>query len=204
MRKSVAREFGGQRPRAIVLDDHAGSRRMTARRLKEKGFDVEECVGVKAFLDTWKPGMFDVIIADWDLSAGQDGRGDHILEEIRKRDWDVTFVLISGKLGQDTDKAKVFGRLLESGGARFVSRGTSGIAKACEAAEDLIERRDLALLKIILSLRKGAIKDATIPTTSGNTPVSQLLEEVVSRPRSSHDAERPIAKAISRRTSSGA
>jgi CheY-like chemotaxis protein len=199
MRASIVKEFGAQRPRALVLDDNARARRMTARRLRGMGFDVVECGDAKEFLQQWKPGTVDVIVADWQLSSNENEFGDRVLEQVRKRDWDVPFVLVSGKLDEDTDRALVLARLLESGGARFVKRGSDGISKACEEAEELIERRDLALLKIILSLREGALAGESIQTTTGKQSVEKLLEEVVSRPAASHDVSRPIAQALSKK-----
>jgi CheY-like chemotaxis protein len=198
MRKSITQEFQGQKPRAIVLDDNRHSRVMTGRRLRKRGFDVTEHDSVASFLSAWHPGTSDVIIADWDLSGKPAESGDHVLEHIRRHDWDVPFVLVSGKLDEDNDRAKVLARLLESGGARFVRRGNEGIARACEEAEDLVERRDLALLKVILSLRPAALAGQSVPTTTGEKPVLELLAEAVARPSDSHNFGRPIAKALPR------
>lgn len=193
MKAALRREFSGQKPHAIVLDDSAQARVMTARKLKSRGFAVTQFSSVPDFRAGWKPGMADVIIADWNLSANEAESGDHVLAEVRERDWDVPFVLISGRLDEDQERAPVIDRLLESGSARFVKRGHDGIAKACEEAEDLIERRDLALLKVILSLRPGVIANESIPTTTGARPIEEILAEVVSRPDSSRNFGRPIA-----------
>jgi CheY-like chemotaxis protein len=193
MRRSIQKEFGQKRPRAIVLDDHPGARHTTARKLRSRGFEVLECSSAKEFVRKWKPGTVDVVVADWQLSHDPTELGDRVLERVRRRDWDVPFVLVSGKLDDGSEKAEVLQRLLESGSARFVKRGNNGIRQACDDAEDLIERRDLALLKVILSLREAALSGATIVTSSGKQSVSDLLESIVSRPRLSHDAERPIA-----------
>jgi hypothetical protein len=166
-----------------VLDDSANARKMTIRRLRSRGFETLDCV----------------IIADWELSHDADKHGDKVLEAVRKRDWDVPFGLVSGKLEQDTERAGILEKLLESGSARFVKRGHGAIAEACESAEDLIERRDLALLKVILNLREGALRGVKIKTTTGEEAVSKLLESVVSRPKASHDAGRPVAKSRSSR-----
>lgn len=193
MRQSILKEFGARKPRAIVLDDNSNARRMTARQLRNRGFDTIECATADEFLDLWKPGTVDVVIADWRLSNDPKEFGDKILEAVRKRDWDVPFVLVSGQLGEDTERIRVLQRLLERGGAAFVQRGDKGIWKACESAEDLIERRDLALLKLILPLRVGALQGARIKTSRGEQSVAKLLESIVSKPRASHDAERPVA-----------
>jgi hypothetical protein len=159
---------------------------------------------VDEFNATWKPGTVDVIIADWQLSHDARQLGDRVLEDVRKRDWDVPFVLVSGKLHEDGDRVGVLGRLLDSGGARFVTRGNEGIARACEDAEDLIERRDLALLKTVLSLREGALSGAMIHTTSGEESAADFLESIVSKPKASHDAERAVAASRSRRATRAA
>jgi CheY-like chemotaxis protein len=187
-----------------VLDDNARARKMTARRLRSRGFEVVECKDAAEFMRDWKPGTVDVIVADWQLSDNDDELGDKILSRVRQRDWDVPFVLVSGKLDQGAERAPVLEALLQSGGARFVKRGTNGIRVACDDAEDLIERRDLALLKVILSLRAGALSGATIQTTSGARSVGDILEEIVSKPQASHDAERPIAQARGKRATEAA
>ena len=193
MRKSILKEFGQHRPRAIVLDDDKRLRRMTARRLKSRGFDVIECSNADEFLKLWVPGTVDVIVADWQLSHDKTKFGDRVLTAVRKRDWDVPFVLISGKLDEDDERAKVLQTLLEGGSARFVRRGSAGIKQACADAEDLIERRDLGLLKLILSMRDAALAGAAVRTSKGDERVAKLLQAVVSSPPKSHDAERPIA-----------
>ena len=198
MRRSIKREFLAQKPRAIVLDDNAKARKMTARRLRGRGFEVIECSHPTEFFTVWKPGTADVIIADWQLSHDATEQGDEVLATVRQRDWDVPFVLVSGKLGEDTERVRVLEHLLSSGSARFVKRGNEGIRKACDSAEDLIERRDLALLKIILSMRQAALTGAVIQTSSGEQSVESILEEIVAAPPASHDAERPIARRAAR------
>lgn len=199
MRSSITREFHPSKPRAIVLDDHGVSRKMTARRLRTRGFDVSECSNVNDFHDVWRPGTFDVIVADWELSKDPSKHGDRMLLEVRRRDWDVPFVLVSGKLDEESSRAQVLQSLLQSGSARFVRRGSNGIRQACDDAEDLIERRDLTLLKMVLSLRDGALSGAKIQTSTGYQLVSEQLEALVSRPRASHEAGRPIAERRSAR-----
>lgn len=198
MRKSISREFGTQQPRAIVLDDNPNARRMTARKLRTRGFHVVECANSAEFHQKWIPGTVDVIVSDWQLSHNEYEEGDRVLEEVRKRDWDVPFVLVSGKLDQARQRAGVLERLLESGSARFVERGDGGIEQACDLAEDLIERRDLTLLKIVLALRPAALVGAAVSTSSGEVTARDALEELVSKPAKSHDAERPIASARSK------
>ncbi len=196
MRKTISKEFGDRKPRAIVLDDNARARQMTGRHLRRRGFETIECATTEQFLDKWLPGTVDVVIADWQLSSDPKKHGDKILEAVRMRDWDVPFVLVSGKLDEDSERIKILQGLLNKGGAAFVQRGEGGIKKACESAEDLMERRDLALLKLILSLRNAAMDGEKIRTSSGEQSVAKLLESIVSNPKTSHDAERPIAQKL--------
>jgi len=198
VRKSILKEFGDRRPVAIVLDDNARARVMTGRQLRKRGFETIECANSDEFLATWKPGTADVVIADWHLSNDPRKFGDRMLKAVRKRDWDVPFVLVSGRLDEDTERARILQYLLKSGGATFVQRGDGGIKKACDSAEDLIERRDVALLKLILGLRSGALQDERIKTSTGEQSVAKLLESIVSNPKASHYAERPLAKNRSR------
>jgi CheY-like chemotaxis protein len=184
MRKEVAAEFGNFKPRALVLDDHPNSRRATAITLSARGFDVSECETTDQFNEAWAPGMFDLIVADWQLSDRD--HGDQVLVRVRLSDWDVPFVLVSGKLDEDDMRVKVLEVLLEHGGARFVARGSDGIERACDEGEALIERRDMTLLKIILALREGAMRGATIQSSSGLVTMKQQLATLVAAPVEAH------------------
>jgi CheY-like chemotaxis protein len=199
VRKSIRREFGDQAPQAIVLDDSPVARKATSRRLRSMGYTVQVFANVTDFKQSWRPGMVDVIIADWDLSNKQSEKGDHVLAEVREQDWDVPFVLISGQLGQASRRANALEKLLDCGNARFIERGDVGIKLACEAAEDLIERRDLALLKVILALRPAASEGLSVPTSAGDLPARLQLANVVSKPAKSHEAGRPLALARTER-----
>jgi CheY-like chemotaxis protein len=197
VRKAIEKEFRGAKPRAIVLDDDSRVRRLTALNLLGREFEVIECANFDEFERKWSPGTVDVIIADWRLSDNHEQFGNRVLEQVRKRDWDVPFVLVSGQLGDATAKTEILSELLSNGSARFVTRGEdNGVEEACESAEVLIERRDLALLKVILSLRPAALQGATLRTSSGLQPVSRMLADVVLSPAASHDAERPLTTAI--------
>lgn len=193
MKKSLLAEFAGRKPKAIVLDDHAGSRAMTARKLRQQGFDVRECASVEEFNTVWSPGMFDVIVADWQLSSARSDHGDKVLSKVRKKDWDVPFVLVSGKLGDDDRRVKVLQTLLDEGSARFVRRGSGGITKVCEEATALLERRDSTLLKVILALRDAAEQGEGYRTSAGYRAVKDQLAELVARPDLSHNTVRPLA-----------
>ena len=181
------------------MDDNPNARRMTSRRLRRRGFEVLECADTGEFYNTWIPGTVDVILSDWQLTHQEAENGDRVLAEVRKRDWDVPFVLISGKLEEASQRATVLEHLLDSGGARFVQRGDQGIQEACDVAEDLVERRDQALLRVILALRPEALAGTSLSTTAGEITAVRALEDLVSKPAVSHDAGRPIARARSKR-----
>lgn len=198
MKDELRREFGGATPRALVLDDNPRSRTMTERRLRKSGFEVQTCASLPEFHRLWRPGTFDVIVADWDLAAN--AKGDEVLLHVRDRDWEVPFVLVSGKLPEDGRRSKVLERLLEQGGARFVERGADGIERACEEAERLQLRRDLALLKVILALRPAVLKSLVVGTSSGVITTESILADLLKTPASRALAEGPIADAISKRT----
>lgn len=197
MNDAISKEFGEHTPRAIVLDDDENMRKSLERRLRRDGFHVETFGEISGFLTSWKPGLADVILADWDLSANE--KGDGVLFQVRQLDWSVPFVLISGKLGEDEKRLAVFGRLLEGGAAKFVQRGKDGMEKASAAAQSLLLRRDQALQKIVLSYRKAALAGAVVRTTSGEVSALDMLAEAVRTEESSHDLDRPIAEAIRER-----
>jgi len=199
MRESISQEFASHKPKAVVLDDNAHARRMTARRLRGRGFQVQECGSVEEFQKIWRPGMADVIVADWQLADDEKKHGDKVLIDVRRKDWDVPFVLVSGKLSEDLNRARVLQALLDEGGARFVKRGENGIKRICDDAEDLIERRDSTLLKVILSLRAGAEAGLTVRTSSGEKSLVDQLAELLRKPKDSHDVLRPVSLVRSKR-----
>ena len=194
MSKVILKEFGKTKPRAIVLDDEDRVRLTMASELQSEGFEVIECADLAKFETEWAPGMFDLIVADWDLS--QLVHGDEVLRAIRERDWDVPFILVSGRLNEDDKKSEVFGSMLSQGSCDFVERGDDAIARICEKAFQLLEKRDLALLRLILRFRSGAIRDLKIQSSSGPVGGKEILAELVRDPASSHDGEGPLADRI--------
>lgn len=199
MRSTLKREFGAQKPRAIVLDDHAGSRGATGLRLRRKGFHVDEFATIGSFFEQWRPGTVDVIVADWQLSDDPELGGDYVLRHVRELDWSVPFVLVSGKLADDHKRADVLEALLSGGSAAFVTRGSGGIAEACDVAEALVEKRDVALSKVILAIRPAALAGAVLQTSSGPVSAQEMLSRLVASPESFRTAGAPVADSIQRR-----
>lgn len=195
MKDSVAKEFGGARPRVIVLDDDDNARRMAAIKLERRGFAVTSCESKPAFEGVWKPGMFDLIVADWQLAQSPLEHGDKVLMWVRERDWDVPFILISGRLEDDHQKAPILSVLLNNGSARFVTRGDEGFFNTvCDQGEELLERRDMTLLKVLLALRPAADEGVSISTSSGEMSALDHIAGLVSLPKAAHDALRPISR----------
>jgi len=203
MKDSIELDFKGRQPRAIVLDDNDRSRISIARELKHSGFIVQDCETVAQFFDIWAPGMFDLIVADWQLSERPSDHGDKVLERVRAIDWDVPFVLISGKLDEHHNLSSVLQVLLDQGQARFVVRGDDVFGKIREEALQLMERRDSTLLKVILALRDAADEGASFRTTTGQQAVKKQLADLVASPVSSHDSLRPLSNVRSARFKPG-
>jgi hypothetical protein len=149
--------------------------------------------------------MFDLIVADWQLSDDVAEHGDKVLEEVRRRDWDVPFVLISGKLDEHGDRPAVLQALLEQGQARFVQRGDDGFDKVSEEAASLLERRDATLLNVILALRDAADAEASFQTTQGGRlKVREQLADLVASPDATRESLRPLSGVRASRYKSGA
>jgi CheY-like chemotaxis protein len=199
MRKAIEKDFRGATPRAVVLDDNANARKTLSRRLKKHGFDVQNFSTAEEFEGQWQPGTVDVIVADWHLDSDPHKQGDSVLMRVRAKDWNVPFVLISGQLGDSSERAEVLEKLLHEGNAAFVQRGHDGIAEAVKCAEDLVEKRDLSLLKVILSIRPAALQGLRIMTSSGELSAAEFLASLVSKPNVSKDASRPLANASAKR-----
>lgn len=194
MKDSIELDFKGRPPRAIVLDDSYRSRISIARTLSHSGFVVQDCETVAQFFDTWAPGMFDLIVADWQLSERPSDHGDKVLERVRAIDWDVPFVLISGKLDEHQNLSSVLQVLLNQGQARFVVRGGDDIfEKIRDEALQLMGRRDSTLLNVILALRDAADEGVSFKTTTGQQTVKKQLADLVASPVSSHDSLRPLS-----------
>lgn len=193
MKQSILREFGSYKPRVLVVDDDSRSRTTLRRQLEKRGFDVLLAASAEEFQKQWQPGLFDAIVADWHLSASK--KGDELLLHVRGREWSVPFVLISGNLGEATDRSPVLVRMLQQGHATFVERGQNSFVSACDAVENLVEQRDPGLLRLILPLRTGAEKHGVLPTSSGPLRVEDLLADLVRSPELSHQHVRPLTKA---------
>lgn len=202
MNKTILKEFGNSSPRVIVLDDSDRPRAALRRELESEGLEVSEFSDVKSFEKSWAPGMFDLIVADWDLSERE--KGDEVLASIRESDWDVPFILISGRLNEDgPSRSQVFESMLSEGNCDFVERGDDASAQVIKKAFKLIEQRDFALLRVVLRFRQAALEEKQVKTTSGSVSALDILAELVRSPSNSHDVEGPLADRITRRLMSG-
>jgi DNA-binding NtrC family response regulator len=163
-------------PRVLVVDDDKNAGVALSRALRRNRFDVETTESFETGLAAFHAGFFDLVIADWDLAAEPQRKGDALFGAVRLRDWEVPMILLSGQLPEasPTQQAETLQTILNYGSVRFVERG-HGYDPVIKAARDLLQRRDIALVTLIGQLR--ATKDR-LPTSSGyatNEKILQLL-----------------------------
>jgi DNA-binding NtrC family response regulator len=174
----------------LLVDDDALTRSQLSRRLEREGFKVRSCPSFDEALAIFRAGQMDAVIADWDLEHDTRKRGDALFEEIRKRDWEVPLVLVSGKLDEANQKATTLDHLLDCGAVQFVERGES-YDPIVKALWELLARRDVALSGLLRKIRR---MKATVATTSGRIGSEEVLKSLLDDMRWKGGTLSPLAK----------
>jgi len=145
MRASIKKEFGDSRPRAIVLDDSASARSMTARRLRKRGFEVVECSNVADFQDVWKPGSLTSLLPTGIYLMTNRSMGIVYWKMFARATGTCRLCLCLESWIRVPQGPRYYKISCKAAG-RGCRRGDNGIKRACDDAEDLIERRILVCL----------------------------------------------------------
>jgi hypothetical protein len=122
----------------------------------------------------------DAVIADWNLDPRAKKKGDALFDAIRRRDWEVPLILVSGKLEEEHEKAQTLDRVMDCGAVQFVERGDGAYDEIVRSLRELLARRDVALTEMIRRLRATR---GTIPTSSGRAGSERVLQELLRDPR---------------------
>src|SRR5262245_40393922 len=134
------------RQRVLVVDDDPSAGRALARVFERKGFLVDTVESYEQGLEAFHAGFFDLVIADWDLAAEPERKGDALFCALRERDWEVPMILLSGQLpvAGAGERAETLQSIMNYGAVKFVERG-QGYDRVIKEAQDLLRRRDTAL-----------------------------------------------------------
>jgi DNA-binding response OmpR family regulator len=85
-------------PRALIVDDDAGIRRLVGRTLARGGFDVAEAEDGVVALSVFAAGRpFDVVVLDWEMPGPS---GPEVLSELKRRVPDVAVIMLTAALEQ--------------------------------------------------------------------------------------------------------
>jgi DNA-binding response OmpR family regulator len=174
----------------LLVDDDPKTLAQLGRRLRREGYEVWPSPSFDRALATFKAGQVDAVIADWDLDPRTKKKGDALFDAIRRRDWEVPLILVSGKLGQEHEKADTLDRVMDCGAVQFVARG-EGYDEIVRSLRELLARRDVALTELIRRLRAT---HGTIPTSSGRAGSAQVLKELLRDTRWKRGTLSPLAK----------
>ena len=169
------------RPTVLLVEDDPRTRKALARALERSGFRVRSTKNYERATAVFRAGFIDVVVADWDLAANPNKKGDALFAELRKRDWEVPLVLVSGKLHEANQRAKTLQRILEFGPVRFVERGQGmGYKPVLHAIRELLSQRDVLVTQLIAKLREADAHGASIETSGGRLTAGQLLSKLLS------------------------
>jgi hypothetical protein len=151
------------------------------RALERSGLRVRRTKNYERATAAFRAGFIDVVVADWDLAANPNKKGDALFAELRKRDWEVPLVLVSGKLHEANQRAKTLQRIIEFGPVRFVERGQGmGYKPVLHAIRELLSQRDVLVTQLIAKLREADAHGASIETSGGRLTAGQLLSKLLS------------------------
>jgi signal transduction histidine kinase len=110
--------------RALLLEDHEQDALILTRHLKQGGYelDFERVETAAAFEEALDRGGWDLVFADYVL-PGYSGLA--ALEAVQERELDLPFIIVSGKIGEETAvkaiKAGAHGYVLKSNFVRLAS-----------------------------------------------------------------------------------
>lgn len=167
-----------QRVQVLLVEDDPATRKKLERRLKKSGFDVKPTASYAEAFAAFKAGFFDVVIADWDLDPDSKKKGDALFQALRKRDWEVPLILVSGKLTEEWKRARTLQEVISLGPARFVEAG-EGYEPILEAVRELLARRDLLIRNIVDRLRRAQAHGDVVETTAGSRTPEQILADLL-------------------------
>jgi signal transduction histidine kinase len=142
--------------RALLLEDNEHDALILVRHLKQGGYEVDfERVETQAtFEESLDRGEWDLVFADYVL-PGYSGLA--ALKEVQKRELDVPFIVVSGKIGEETAvdaiKAGAHGYVLKSNFVRLASVVDRELRESKERQDHRRGQKQLALQTLALAER---------------------------------------------------
>jgi light-regulated signal transduction histidine kinase (bacteriophytochrome) len=142
--------------RALLLEDNENDALILARHLKQGGYelDFERVDTAATFEELLDRGRWDLVFADY-VVPGYSGLA--ALKAVQKRDLDVPFIIVSGKIGEETAvkaiKAGAHGYVLKSNFVRLASVVDRELRAAEERQAHRRAQKELALQSIALAER---------------------------------------------------
>jgi signal transduction histidine kinase len=142
--------------RALLLEDNEHDALILARHLKEGGYEldferVETAAAFEAALDR---GGWDLVFADYVLPGSS---GLAALEAVQDRELDLPFIIVSGKIGEETAvkaiKAGADGYVLKSNFVRLASVVDRELRASQVRQEHRCAQKQLALQSVALAER---------------------------------------------------
>ena len=142
--------------RALLLEDNEDDARLLQRHLKLGGYelDYERVETGDAFESALDHGGWDIVFADYVLPgySGLDG-----LKAVQQRELDLPFIVVSGKIGEDTAveamKAGAHDYVMKSNLARLAAAVERELREATRRHDRRRAQKQLALQSIALSER---------------------------------------------------
>jgi light-regulated signal transduction histidine kinase (bacteriophytochrome) len=142
--------------RALLLEDNEHDALILARHLKQGGYelDFERVETAAAFEEALDRGGWDLVFADYVL-PGYSGLA--ALKAVQKRELDLPFIIVSGKIGEETAvkaiKAGAHGYVLKSNFVRLASVVERELRAAQGRHEYRRAQEQLALQSVALAAR---------------------------------------------------
>ncbi|MDX6454666.1 MAG: hypothetical protein QOD48_773, partial [Gaiellaceae bacterium] len=142
--------------RALLLEDNEHDALILTRHLKQGGYelDFERVETASTFEEALDRGGWDLVFADYVL-PGYSGLA--ALEAVQKRELDVPFIIVSGKIGEETAvkaiKAGAHGYVLKSNFVRLASVVERELRASKGRQDHRRAQKELALQTVALAER---------------------------------------------------
>jgi signal transduction histidine kinase len=142
--------------RALLLEDNEDDARLLERHLKLGGYelDYERVETAGAFEDALDRGGWDIVFADYVLPGYTGLEG---LKAVHQRELDLPFIVVSGKIGEETAveamKAGAHDYVMKSNLARLPAAVERELREAHRRQDRTRARKELALQSVALAER---------------------------------------------------